>query len=424
MLTPKRPATTGFAPIRRVFTHRNYAWYMGTMAPALVTIWMQRVGVGWLTWELTGSPIWLGIIAAADLVPMLILGPLAGAVTDRSDPLRLQKITQWLTLAQAAVLTFLTFTGLITIWILLVLALFLGVVHTLASTARHAIVPATVPHAEVPTAVAVDSALFNASRFIGPALTGVVIPLVGVGGTFAANMLGGSIFLCGLYAMRMASPKREGRGRRNLFGDVVESFGYIRAHPGIGPLFFMAAVMSVLIRPIQDMLPGFAGDVFDAGAVGLAWLTSSMGVGAMLSATWIAMRGRVAGLTNIVLIGAVGLSFSVIGMVATGSLAIAVVFSALAGLFFTLMSTGMHALIQSSVDNTLRGRVMGAYTLVYRGLPAIGALAVGIAAEWAGLRLTFAVAAVISLGFWVFSLSRQGSMRASMEGGEPPVRRA
>ena len=163
------PLPPGISPIVRVFSFRNYAFYMGGMTPTLVTLWMQRLGVGWLAWELTHSPTWLGAISAAVLAPMLVLGPVAGAVVDRRVPLTLQKIAQALAVLHALALAVLTFAGLMNIWLLFGLALFLGITQTFASTARHAIVPSTVPREFFATAVALDSALFNAASPARPA---------------------------------------------------------------------------------------------------------------------------------------------------------------------------------------------------------------------------------------------------------------
>ncbi len=409
------PPSAGLAPIVRVFQHRNYALYMGGMIPNLVTIWMQRLGVGWLAWELTHSTTWLGVIAAADLLPMLFLGPIAGAITDRHVPLTLQKITQMLACVHAFGLAAFTLGGWMDIWLLLFFALFHGMTHTLASTARHAIVPATVPREELATAIAVDSALFNGSRFAGPALAGLTIPFAGVGGTFVANTIGCMAFLASLYLMDLAPPVREKRGRRSVFVDVGESLRYVRHHAGIGPLLLILTVVSILFRPIQDMLPGFAGAVFKSDAVGLAWLTSAMGIGAMLSAVWIALRSRVSGLTMAVSAAFLGLNLATLGLVATPALWVAVIFALGSGFALNTMSTGGQALVQYAVDDSYRGRVMGLYTLIYRGTPAIGALGLGAVAEFVGLRWTFAVAALVGLAIWLPTLPRRHAMRAGLE---------
>ena len=135
---------------------------------AAISSWMQRVGVGWLAWELTQSPVWLGVIAAADLVPILLLSPMAGVFTDRSSPMKILLVTQWLQFVQAALLAGFMFIGVLNIEMLFGLTLALGFIHAFATAARHAVVPNTVPKELVGTAVSLDSALFQASRFIGP----------------------------------------------------------------------------------------------------------------------------------------------------------------------------------------------------------------------------------------------------------------
>ena len=409
------PPPVGLAHIIDVFRHRNYALYMGGMTPNLITIWMQRLAVAWLAWELTHSTTWLGIIAAADLIPMLFLAPIAGAITDRNVPLTLQKITQVLAVVHAAGLAAFTLGGWVDIWVLLGFTIFHGLAHTLASTVRHAIVPATVPRAEFSTAIAVDSALFNGSRFIGPAMAGLVIPLAGVAGIFVVNAVGCVVFLAAMFFMDLPAPVREDRGRRSVLADVGESITYVRGHLGIGPLFIILTVVSILFRPVQDMLPGFAGDVFGSDAVGLAWLTSAMGVGATISACWIAVRGHVGGLTMAVIGGFLALAIATLGLVATPALWVGTLFSVLSGFALNTMSTGTQVLVQFAVNDSFRGRVMGLYTLIYRGTPAIGALALGAVAELAGLRATFAVVAVVGILIWVPALPRRRSMRRALE---------
>ncbi|HXF52989.1 MAG TPA: MFS transporter [Hyphomicrobiaceae bacterium] len=403
-------------PIVRVWTYRNYALFMGGMAPSLVTTWMHRVGTGWLAWELTQSPTWLGIVAAADLAPMLLLAMLAGAITDRHNPLLQQKIAEGLTLVQSLALALLTINGLMTIELLFVLSLLLGCVHPFASTARHAIVPATLPRSELATGLALDSALFNGSRFVGPALAAFIIPLFGVGGTFVAHVIGSGVFLTALFFLDLPAPVRKPRSTRNILADVGEGLAYIRNHPGIGPMFLLLAFTGTCIRPLQDMLPGFAGEVFHAGAVGLAWLTSGIGIGAMASAASIAVYGRTSGLTTIAIVGFLGQSLSMLGFVATDHLWIAFAFAILLGFAINSMSTSTQALVQSAVDDTMRGRVMSLYAFIFRGMPAAGALFIGLVAEAVGLRLAFTGAALVCLAAWLLiAVSRRTSMTMALE---------
>ncbi len=402
-------------PVFEVWRHANYAFYMGGMSPNLVTVWMMRVGVGWLAWELTKSPTWLGIIAAADLAPMLLLGLYAGAVTDRMDPLVLAKWMQWAALLQSILLFVFTLAGWMTIELLFALSLFLGVCHPFASTARHAIIPRVVPRAFFATAVATDSAIFNASRFIGPAFAALIIPTMGVVGTFGVHVVGCIVFLASMYAMTMPAREKVSLRRSSLWGDMGESIGYVLQHRGIWPLFFMLTIASAFSRPIQDMLPGFSGDVFSSGAVGLAWLTGGMGIGATISAAWVAVYGRVSGLTTVVFAAFIGHAISTIGFVATNWLWLGVVFSVFWGFTLNIMSTSTQALVQTAIDDSRRGRVMGLYTVIYRGTPAFGAIGTGVLAESFGLQLTFAAAAAICLIAWVCVLPLKRTMTAVLE---------
>jgi MFS family permease len=412
-----RPAS----PIVRIWSQRNFAVFAGGATPHLLAIWMQRLGVGWLAWELSHSTVWLGAVAAADLAPMLVLAPLAGAMTDRGRPLLQLKVAQAVIVVQALAVAGLTFAGWMTIELLFSLALVLGFVQPFSSSARNAVVPATVARPFFATAVALDSALFHTSRFIGPAIAGVLIPTAGVVGTFVAHFIGVTIFLAELFALDLPESQPERHEVSDLMRDIRDSFAYVRGHAGIWPVFLLLGVVSVLIRPLQDMLPGFAGAVFHAGPVGLAWLTSSMGVGAMASATWIAVRGHTIGLTHNFILGCLGVALSTLGFALAGYLWIAVPFAALSGFALNTMSTGTQALVQSAVADHMRGRVMSLYTLVFRGLPAIGTVGIGVLAESLGLRLTFVIAAGLCFVAWLVALPRRQTLAAALE-AEPGER--
>jgi MFS family permease len=388
---------------------------MAGLAPAAVSSWMQRVGIGWLAWELTNSTVWLGIIAAADLVPILILSPLAGAMTDRMSALTMVRITQWLLFVQAALLAVLMAAGVMTIEVLFLLTLLLGVVHAFSSAGRHALVPLTVPRDLVPTAISLDSAFFQASRFVGPAVAALTIPFWGVLGTFIAHAIGTFIFAILMHMMTQPDRVATHHRSRNLLRDVGESMTYVRTHPGIWPLMLMLTVASVFVRPLQDMLPGFSGEVYGAGASGLAWLTSAMGIGAMISALWVAIHGRTSGLTNMCFIGGALSGLSLVGLVSTTSLWVGLGFAALSGYALNTLSTSVQALIQSAVDDSLRGRVMSLYTLIFRGLPAVGSLGFGVLAEFVGLRWTFAAAGVACLVAGLLVAPRRRTMIAALE---------
>ncbi len=400
VLPVEAPART-LPPALRVWRHRNYALFEAGWMPQSITSWMQRVGVTWLAWELSHSNAWVGAVAAADLAPMIVLAPLAGAMIDRArDPMWLLRLTKVLMLLQALALAAAMYAGLMTIELLFVLSLVTGVIHPFASAARQLVLASTVPRVDFPPAIALDSALFQASRFIGPAIAALMIGIWDVGSTFLAHIVGSVILLGSLCLMRITPPDRPARLKRSLLIDIADSVGYTRTNGAIWPLFLLLIVASVLLRPVQELLPGFASKVFGAGAQGLGWLASSMGVGAMVSATWIALRGRIEGLSTWAIVGALILILSTFGFAATDDLHLGLMFAGLTAFGLNTMSTSIQTITQSVVADGMRGRVMSLYSLIFRGLPAIGALALGSLADRVGLQATFTTMALLALIVW------------------------
>ena len=409
----------GLGRVRRALRHRNHFLFSAGMAPSLITLWMQRLAVGWLTWELTHSPAWLGIIAFADLFPAVVLSPLAGALIDRVDPMRPMILSQAVFLVQALILAVLSFAGLLTIESLLALAIVLGLTHPFNTASRHTILPSLVPREDLSAAIAINSSLYNVARFIGPAAAGAVIVTGGVAWAFACNVLGYLVFLIALFRMDVAPPERRPRSETTLFGDVAEGWRYTVAHPGIRPVLVLLVITAVVSRPVVDLLPGFAGDVFHRGAGGLAWLTAAMGLGAMLGALWLALRGVLAGLTTITVSAVLVLALALGAFTAMDHFFLALPFLAISGFAMVVNGIGSQTLIQSSVASAMRGRVMSLYTLIYRGMPALGAVVMGSLAEGFGLPATLGGGAVLCLIAWGWAARRRRAMAVALEGKGP-----
>ncbi len=398
---PSEPSAKQRSPALRVWRNRNYLLFEAGWFPQSITTWIQRIGVTWLAWELTHSNAWVGAIAAADLAPMIVLAPIAGAMADRaSNAMRLLRLTKVLMLAQAVVLAVLMYADLMSIEILFALSLVTGVIHPYASAARQIVLASSVVREDFPSAIALDSALFQSCRFIGPALAAIMIVWWGVSSTFIAHIAGNVILLATLMFMKIEPRDRRGHVRRSLLIEIADSVNYTRGHGAIWPLFLLLTVASILLRPVQELLPGFASKVFDAGPEGLGWLASSMGIGATASATWIAFRGRIEGLSNWAIAGGLILVLATLGFAATDQLWLGLIFAGLTAFGINTMSTSIQTITQSVVSDGMRGRVMSLYSLIFRGLPAIGALVLGSIADKIGLSRTFTIVALMSLCVW------------------------
>ncbi len=407
---------SGLTRIVQALGQPNYGVYMAGMSVSMIGLWMQRVGVGWLTWELTESAAWLGAVAFADLFPAVLVAPIGGSAADRWDRLKLTKINQVLSLLQAVALFGLTVSGLITIEILFALTLFLGIVTAFHQPVRMALVPSLVRREYLPTAVALSSISFNLARFIGPAFAGVVILAFGTGATFGLNALSFAVFLWALGRVRIENtvpPRQQDRpGLVREFGDGVR---YVASHAGVAPILMILIVVCLGIRPFQELLPGFADHVFGGGADILAVLTCATGIGAVVGGLWLAQRGGPAGLTKLILIATVIQALSMFAFVATDSLWVAIPAVTAAGLGMTMTGIGVQTLMQLTVDASVRGRVLSIFGLTFRGVPALGALIMGAASESVGLRWPLATGAFLVLLSLIWAWRQLSGISSSLE---------
>jgi len=386
---------TGLAKITETLRSPVYGSYVLGNGTSLVGNWMQRITVGWLTWQLTGSPLWLGIIAFADLFPAVVVGPLAGAIADRRNRLRLMQITQALSCIQAAILFVLSVTGVLDILALALLSLFLGTITALNQPARLALIPSLVEPRHLNSAIGINSVIFNLARFIGPAIAGVIIANGHVSWVFALNALSFAFFLFILLRLKLSTTSSPPREHKRFFTDLADGLSYAARHQRISEQLLLLIIIGIGARPIIELLPGLAAAVFQGGPQTLALLTSTFGAGAIVGGLWLAGRDTRGNLSDIVHVAAFVLAAALFLFVATPSLWVALPAVALIGLTMVITGAGIQTLLQLDVDADMRGRVLSLYGLIMRGGPAIGALSMGWLAEYFGLRLPLAGGAVI-----------------------------
>ena len=401
--------------LRDLFRQRDFCLYTAGDLFSLIGNWTQRITVGWLTWEMTGSATWLGLIAFMDLFPSVVLSPLGGVIVDRGDPRRISLITHAIAMLHACILLIVSMTGLLDIWLLAFLVAIRGSIAAINQPARLSLVHSLVPRGYLPMALAANSVAFNLARFVGPAVAGVVIVQYGVSGAFALNALSYLGLLLALMVIDVSPPVRNDRAR-SFASQVVAGYEYVSQHQGLRPLLIIFATGTVLVRPIIELLPGFADGIFNAGASGLAWFTSAMGVGAMLGGLVMIRRSALDQT-----FGAVGVSLGIMCIAAilfslAPSFWIALLLLVVLGGAISVNGIGTQALIQAAVENDMRGRVMSLYGMLFRGAPAVGALVMGTAADFVGFRWPMFVGAILCLGVWAWSLRRRNSMKSALLG--------
>ncbi|HXZ00696.1 MAG TPA: MFS transporter [Stellaceae bacterium] len=407
----------GFANAVRVLRIRNYGVYTAGNSISLIGTWMQRASVLWLAWALAHSTVWLGFVSVADLLPTLLLSPIAGLLADRVDRVRLIRWTQVIAMAQAVLLAALTYSGVITVELLFLLTLVLGAANAVNQPARLALIPNLVDRANLAAAVAVNALVFNLARFLGPAVAGIVIDRGSVGLAFALNAATYLPFIVALARIRLipdAAPPASG-ARHELIGDTLAGYVYALRHPGIGRMILLFAVTTFSLRGFIEMFPGFADVVFGRGPVGYTWLTATLGLGAVMGGLWMVRRPGIHGLTALIIGHTCLIALSALGFTATASYWVAIACVFVCG--FSLVTTGISAqtLIQSAVDPAMRGRVLGLYGLLVRAGPAFNALVLGWLASLIGLRFSVAAGALVCLAYWAWARLKQGAMERALE---------
>ena len=394
--------------------NRNYRIYTIGAIPSLMGTWVQRMAVGWFAWELTESGAWLGLIAFADLAPSVLSAPIAGAFADRVNRLRIVKLVQYMSLIQATVLATLTLSGVMTIELLFTLALIQGIVQGIHQPFRHALLGTIVTRSEMTAAIGINSTIWNSSRLIGPAISAVVILQLGVGATFLINAISYVPMLIGLYLItaehRPAAPK----SLSQVPAEILEGIRYATGHRFIGSVMFMLLIFSFFGRATQELLPGFTGAVFNVGADGLALLTGAAGFGSLFSGIWLSRRGTLTGLSDILILMVLLIAATQLAFVATDIFWVSVIVFVAWG--FVLNGAGIicQSLVQATVPDTIRGRVVSLYGMLWLGTPALGAFAMGVAADYLGFRIPVAAGAFVVLATFGWSLTRRGRLRESI----------
>ena len=407
------------SPLGRALSTRNARIFFGASLAAWTGLWMHRIGVAWLGWQLTGSAAWVGVVAFADLAPAVLFSPIAGAVADRVDRVRLTMAAQALIVVQATAVAILTATGHITIGLLVALEVVGGIGASFSQPARQALMPGLVPRATLPAAIAANSLIFNVARFVGPGIAGPIIATVGVAPAVACNALGTLFASLSLVRLDVDPAARRGHpATGSLLAEMTEGLRYAARHPGIGPILGFAAAAAILLRGVQEILPPFVARLFGRGAESLALLTACFAAGALFFGLIVAARGRLAGTTRIAILAVLAQALATLGFVATGWFPFAMLCAALIGGAATSHGTSVQVLVQLSTSAEMRGRMMALWGMITRACPAVGALLLGGAGDLFGLRVPTIAAVGLALLVTAWGLSRLHRMAAVLEAPE------
>jgi MFS family permease len=380
--------------------HRNYRlWFRGQLV-SLFGTWMQMTAQGFLAYELTGSPAYLGYVGFAAGLPSWIFMPYGGVVADRVRRRTLLIMTQSAMMVLAFGLAVLTFSGLVRAWHLVLMAFLLGVVNAFDAPARHAFVPDMVGLDDLTNAIALNSTIFNTATAVGPAVAGITYAFFGPGWCFVINALSFTAVLAALGLMKLDPDPRPEVSSTPL-EDLKEGFRYVLSHPTIRALVSIVLLASLFGVSFTVLLPAWAVEILHGDATTNGWLQSARGVGALVGALTIASLGRFNFRGRLLLVGSISFPLLIAVFAFMNRLPLALLALVGSGVGVIFIFNLANALVQTLVKDSLRGRVMGIYSLTFFGFLPVGALWIGIVAEHFGERAAVLANAAIMLSFAV-----------------------
>lgn len=408
-------STGRFSALRSAFSNRNYAIYIAGNCWSLVGFWMQRLAVSWLTWEISQSAFWVGAVAFAEIFPLIIVGPLFGVWADRFDRKTLAVFLQCLMFLQAVALCLAVLFDQLSIALLFGLTLVEGCIHAAYQPVRLALIPSLVRKQDLIAAAAFTAVTFNVARFVGPAIAGFVIEWSSAGWAILFNAVSYLFIIGAWYFIRIPPRTGEARAPATVMQDMREGWHYIVLRPALAGMFLLMTAVALFARPLTYMLPAFVGAVFEGGPTTLALFSAAVGAGAVLAGMKLSMDGHARGLVREILVNTV-VAIIVMGWFSsTRQIWLATFLIFVFGYAITVSTVASQTLIQTRVDDAMRGRVLSLWVAFTRGAPALGVLVIGWFAARYGLMWPNLAAAVLCLLCGLLLLKRRREMRMWFE---------
>jgi MFS family permease len=361
----------------RALRARNYRLFFGGQSISLVGTWMTRIATSWLAWRLTHSAVLLGVVGFAGQIFAFVLGPVAGVWVDRWNRHRALIATQILSMIQSFALAALALTGIVTVWEIIALALFQGLINAFDMPIRQSFVIQMVENREdLGNAIALNASMVNAASLAGPAIAGLLIAQVGEGYCFLADGISYIAVVISLLRMRITVAQAM-KPRRLLREELREGWQYVRGSLPIRSLLTNLGVVSMFGMPYSVLMPIFAADVLHGGAHTLGFLMSGVGVGALIGTASLTMRRSIIGLGRRIVIATALCGVALIAFGFSHVFWLSLLILPVLGFGLMQQMAPSNTILQTIVEDEKRGRVMAFYSMAFQGMAPFGSLLAG-----------------------------------------------
>jgi MFS family permease len=408
------PAARDFSHAWRALRHRNFQLFFGGQSISLIGSWMTRIATSWLVYRLTGSALLLGIVGFAGQIPTFLLAPIAGVIVDRIDRRKVLVWTQTLAMAQSLALAWLTLSHRITIAEVLALSAIQGVINAFDMPGRQSFMVKMVEdRADLSNAIAINSSMVNTARLIGPSLAGLLIAATNEGWCFLIDGISYIAVIVSLLMMRIA-PDQAQRATTSMIGQLKEGWTYVIGSAPIRSILLLFALLSLMGWPFIVLMPVFAAQVLHGGPHTLGFLMGAVGVGSLVSALSLVMRRSVRGLTRMIPVAAAIFGVGLICFGFSHFLWLSMLMMLVTGFGMMQGMTASNTIVQTLVDENVRGRVMSYYTMAFVGMAPFGSLLAGALAHAIGAPRTVIVSGVACILGAIWFTTRLKAIRKEM----------
>lgn len=391
----------------RALRSRNYRLYFFGQGVSLIGTWMQQIALGWLVYRLSNSAMLLGTVAFISQVPAMLLTPFGGVLADRWNRYRAMMIIQSIQMVLALILALLVLANWIRIPHILILGFLSGLCNAIDAPTRHALLIDLVEdRRDLANAIALNSAIFNSARLLGPSIAGLIIAWAGEGICFLLNSISFLAILVALAAMRIQTQQKTVSPPNSILNDLKEGVVYTYRNKHLKLILLHFAWVAFTGMSFIALIPVLAKDILSGGAKQLGFLMGALGFGALISALLFASRRRDSDFWKICGVSSTLFGLSLISLSISRIFLLSLLFMGTAGFGMTSQMITSNTILQNSVDDDKRARVLSFYLFAFFGTVPLGYLLIGFSAKNIGTAATLGIAGLAALvGSWFYLFS-------------------
>ena len=403
------------------FKSRNYRLYFAGQSVSLIGTWMQKTAVSWVVYSLTHSKFMLGLSLFASMFPSFVFSFIGGVVSDRYNRYRVLLATQIASMLQAVFLTLLVLSKHYTVWEILALSSILGVINAFDVPARQSLVNEMVDDKKyLPNALALNSSMVNLSRLIGPAIAGLILEKFGYLFCFGSNALSFVAVIASILMMRLPSLQKT-HDEKNILQDIKDGWNYLKQTKSIRFIIIMLALVSLFVLPFSTLIPVYAKDIFKGSASTFGIIDSMIGLGAFGGAIFLASLKSGKNLRKILAVNTILFGTGLVLFSYMHFYPAALFCAMLAGFGMMSQITISNTIIQTTVSQNMRGRMISFYAMAFFGMQPLGGLIVGSVSQWIGVPATVLAEGCVALliGALHFRFLKRNKLKAVVKNIQP-----